>query len=226
VYYASVNNKLVSIYMCEKPQCMPDIKELNHILDSKLCNYWNKDIFIIIIDDFKLNYEKKRTLYKQFLITLETGKNYIDKVKVFIHTYRHIWGVDANDKIYHDIWKKYVRTFSSVERKIIVQYLYEVLYVTYNEHVMKDIMHGPGPVPQQPQNKIVKLENELSDTRAQIDQLTGELQALTQLYTEEKSAHSYTTQRIKDLTTLNARLQSLVDELTASRNLYRDLYRS
>ena len=74
-----------------KPQCMPNIQELNHIFDSKLCNYWNKDTFVKIVEDFKANYQKKRALYKQFIITLESGKNYIEKVKVFIHTYKDVF---------------------------------------------------------------------------------------------------------------------------------------
>jgi hypothetical protein len=104
--------------MCEKPQCMPDIKELNHILDSKLCNYWNKDIFIIIIDDFKLNYEKKRTLYKQFLITLETGKNYIDKVKVFING---AWiGISNNPiELYHSLKDKKQKGIINIYTSIV-----------------------------------------------------------------------------------------------------------
>ena len=214
------------------------------IFDKKHCAYWNNQVFLKLVEDFKNNYTKKSVLYNQFIHILKRGKNYIEKVKLFIHKYAYIWTDDETvlvDKVCHDIWKSYVANFTIEERETIVKYLMDSI---------KDMIELQDKEQDKNQNKdSTKNKNlllELKDAQNQINDLACELSALNEVYENEKQCKTiilekynqissdyanltksdeFKSQRIKDISDLNTKLQHLVEELTASRNLYRDLYR-
>ena len=216
------------------------------IFDKKHCAYWNSQVFLKLVEDFKNNYTKKSVLYNQFIHILKRGKNYIEKVKLFIHKYAYIWTDDETilvDKICHDIWKSYVANFTIEERETIVKYLMDSI------KDMIDLQDKEQDKEQDKNKDSAKNKNlllELKDAQNQINDLACELSALTEVYENEKQCKTiilekynklssdyanltksdeFKSQRIKDISDLNTKLQHLVEELTASRNLYRDLYR-
>ena len=216
------------------------------IFDKKHCAYWNSQVFLKLVEDFKNNYTKKSVLYNQFIHILKRGKNYIEKVKLFIHKYAYIWTDDETilvDKICHDIWKSYVANFTIEDRETIVKYLMDSI------KDMIDLQDKEQDKEQDKNKDSAKNKNlllELKDAQNQINDLACELSALTEVYENEKQCKTiilekynklssdyanltksdeFKSQRIKDISDLNTKLQHLVEELTASRNLYRDLYR-
>ena len=216
------------------------------IFDKKQCAYWNSKVFLKIVEDFKNNYTKKSVLYNQFIHILKRGKNYIEKVKLFIRKYAYIWSNDETvltDKICHDIWKSYVANFTIEERETIVKYLMDSIKDMID---LQDKEQDKNQNQHKDQDKDKNALLELKIAQEQINELACKLSALMEVYDDEKQCKiiilenynnlsatyadlvkcdEFKTQRVKDLSELNTKLQHLVEELTASRNLYRDLYR-
>ena len=221
---------------------------IDTIFDKKNCAYWNSKIFHKFVEDFKNNYTKKSVLYNQFIHILKRGKNYIEKVKLFIHKYAYIWTDDEtvlSDKICHDIWKSYVANFTVEERETIVKYLMDSIKAIIDLE-NKETEQDSDKDKNKNSGKHKNLLLELKDAQNQIDELMCRLSALSEVYEDEKQCKTvilekynnlsseyedlvkldgFKSQRIKDLSEVNTKLQHLVEELTASRNLYRDLYR-
>jgi len=223
---------------------------IDTIFDKKNCAYWNNQVLQKLVEDFKHNYTKKSVLYNQFIHILKRGKNYIEKVKLFIHKYAYIWTDDETilvDKICHDIWKSYVANFTVEERECIVKYLMDSIKEMIdleNQDTEQDRDKDKDKNKNSGKHKDLLLE--LKDAQNQINELACELSALTEVYENEKQCKTvilekynklssdyanltksdeFKSQRIKDISDLNTKLHHLVEELTASRNLYRDLYR-
>jgi len=221
---------------------------IDTIFDKKNCAYWNNQVFQKLVEDFKNNYSKKSVLYNQFIHILKRGKNYIEKVKLFIHKYAYIWTDDETilvDKICHDIWKSYVANFTVEERECIVKYLMDSIK-TIIDLENNDTEQDRDKDKNKNSGKHKDLLLELKDAQNQIDELMCRLSALSEVYEDEKQCKTvilekynnlsseyedlvkldgFKTQRIKDLSEVNTKLHHLVEKLTAIINLYRELYR-
>ena len=226
-------------------------EKINHILSEKTCVYWNIDVFTKLFEDYKLNYGKRHVLYNQFLYTLENGKNYVDKVRILLKHFLYIWSVNnkvISDIELHSIWKTYVHNFSSIERSLIVKHIKSTLEVSIKNENPKQ----PYENQKKFENSQKQLENELQEAQYKIEELTSKFSALMEVYNSEtedkkkicekynKLENDYFTlssnysevykmsefrlQRIDDLSELNGRLKSTIEELRSSREMYRDLY--
>jgi hypothetical protein len=174
---------------------------IDTIFDKKNCAYWNSKIFHKFVEDFKNNYTKKSVLYNQFIHILKRGKNYIEKVKLFIHKYAYIWTDDEtvlSDKICHDIWKSYVANFTVEERETIVKYLMDSIKAIIDLE-NKETEQDSDKDKNKNSGKHKNLLLELKDAQNQIDELMCRLSALSEVYEDEKQCKTVILEKYNNL---------------------------
>ena len=174
-------------------------ENINHILNNKNCVYWNATIIEKLVEDFKTHYDKKHVIYNQYLYILENGKNYIDKVRLFIKHFIYIWSVNnsiISDKESQLIWKTYVSNFTLDERAAIVTYIKNMVNILITDKVIKSkitdknadknadkIKEKGSP----DSHEYIQIKNQLQEAHDTINTLTTKFTALNEIYTTEKS---------------------------------------